>query len=435
MPKQMAKAALFIALGSGCESTSAEPIQPMPRASIEASPLPPRPPPIATPNTAQTIPSSAPSSTPITTLPFAEWMVSNCQIDELAPSAYTIAWFRYRRPADLLGPDDPPPQAQLKKLPEPGSDQAISKAREITLDWLNRPRSHVIDCSFLIEPRDCPRCKRGPVLRAHYIAYLPQALFQTPNQVQGMLFLIPGGNGGRTRPFMRPIPGHVVFERGSGGLDTKRLADAFYREHPQLPGSLIISLETAAGSYENGPTEHLTRDLPHHLQSIFLPHLEQNHKKAFLGAEGLSSGAAELYRAAFFEPHAFHTLGFSCMSCTGIDPRQGRLGGRPALLHFADSLAERRKLGEFEVHFAIGEYDGQLPCNRALYKELLAKGAAPNTENNPEAFRIYPEQRHDFDFLRISYPNSLYWQLNTLGSIAAAKTSNESPKEQTKAPP
>lgn len=404
--KARAALAAFLAALAACDASAPEP-----RKASE-SPIPQH---VAADPAPSVLPSPpAPvHPTPPSSLAFAHWMVSNCHLDTLAPSAYTIAWFRYARPTDLLGPGDPKPDEALAKLPEMGSKDALEQARAVERDWLQHPQSHVVDCSFLIEPRTCPDCRLGSVQRAHYVAYLPKLLFEQPERVHSMLLLIPGGNGGRTRPFMRPIPGHLVYDRGSGGLDTKRLADAFHTEHPELGASLIVALETSGGAYQNGPAEHLAHDLPGHLRSVFLSHLGE--RKAWLGAEGVSSGAGELYRAAMKHPDAFHTLGFSCMSCSGIDPRKGWLGGEASFQRFAEALSQRRKQGEFELRLAVGELDGQFKCNRALYRGFVATGAAADAHEEPQAFQVYPGEKHDFEFLRHSYRDSLYWHLSHLG--------------------
>lgn len=386
-------------------------------ASSTSSPpsAPPSPP---SPQAAQAEPANltVPPATPIDKepLPFLDWAVSHCHIDELMPSAYTLAWHRYKRPPDLLGPGDPHPLRVARTLPREGSAAAKEQAAALREAWLKSPQSHVIDCSLPIQGHRCLGCPPETVAHAYYIAYLPAALSSKPETARSVLFLVPGGNGGRTRPFMRPIPGRSVYDRGSGGLDTKLLADTFYAAHPDASQALIVALETSGIELEGGSVEHIARRMPSHVAATFLPHLAEGD--LIRGAEGVSSGAREIVRAAFKDPAAFHTVGLSCMACGGIHPRTARLAGAGALRAFADALATRKREGVFDVRFAIGSRDGQLPCNRAYRDLFLERGVLSGSDAG--AFTVVEGEKHDFNFLRRSYPAELEWHLTALDRIA-----------------
>jgi hypothetical protein len=126
-----------------------------------------------------------------------------------------------------------------------------------------------------IQGHPCQGCPLETIAHAYYVAYLPRALFVAPKTVRSALFLVPGGNGGRTRPFTRPIPNRSVYDKGSGGLDTKRRADAFYAAHPDASQAIIVALETSGIEAVGGSIEHLGRAMPGHIASTFLPHLSE----------------------------------------------------------------------------------------------------------------------------------------------------------------
>lgn len=357
--------------------------------------------------------ASAPPASPIE-LRYLDWVVSHCHVDELMPSAYTHAWHRYPRPADLLGPDDPVPLRVGRILPPEGSAAAKEQAAALKTAWLKSPRSHVIDCSLPIRTRRCPSCAVETVAHAHYVAYLPRALFVAPKTVRSVLLLVPGGNGGRSRPFMRPIPGRSVYDKGSGGLDTKRLADAFYSANQGASQAIVIALETSGLEVPSGSVEHLSHTMPGHIAETFLPHLSE--RDLVVGAEGVSSGAREIFRAAFHAPARFHTIGLSCMACGGIHPKTSRLAAPSEIRAFADVLADRRRKGSFDIRFAIGSRDGQLDCNKTFYDLFVEKGVFANTDK--DSFLIYDGEKHDFNFLRKSYAAQLEWHLAALHRIA-----------------
>jgi hypothetical protein len=358
--------------------------------------------------------SEPPPAAVTNSLPFLDWVVSHCHIDELVPSAYTFAWHRYRRPADLLGPEDPLPLRAGRALPREGSAAAKEQSGALRRAWIDNPRSHVIDCALPIKGHRCLGCPIETVAHTYYAAYLPRALFVAPETVRSALFLVPGGNGGRSRPFTRPIPDRSVYDRGSGGLDTKRRADAFYEAHPGASQAIIVALETSGFEAPSGPIEHLSRTMPGHIAATFLPHLGEGD--LVVGAEGVSSGAREILRAAFHDPRAFHTVGLSCMACGGVHPKTSRLAGPSELRAFADTLAARRREGSFDVRFAIGSRDGQLPCNKAYRDLFLERGVLSSAD--ADAFFVVEGEKHDFNFLRRAYPSQLDWHLAALARIA-----------------
>ena len=350
-------------------------------------------------------PVPAPSPT---SLPFMPWAVENCTIDALAPTPYSRAWLRYPKPADWVRPSDPTPLYDSRVPPKPGSIAAKETAAALEKAWLQRPESHVLDCSFRLYPRKCPHCVKQDNTLVRYIVYLPAKTFTEPSRVKSVLLIVPGGHGGRSRAFLRPINGLTVWDKGSGGLDAKSLADAFYAASPDGDQSLVVSLETSGIQHGSGAVEYLTYDIEQHLRTTFLPQNEPLR----IGVDGVSSGAREIIRAAFAKPESFRTIGLHCMACGGIHPERRLLGTRTELLAFAKTLAQSRAQGRFDLRMSIGSRDNQLPCNQAYW--ALFREAGLVTDSDSDLFRIVPGALHDFLFLAQAFPTHLQWHLEKL---------------------
>lgn len=354
---------------------------------------------------APTVPGERP-----TRLPFTQWIVENCVTDAIAPSDYSRGWLRHPKPQGLLRPSDPRPLFAPRDVPEPGSSAAEEAARALEARWLAAPESHVVDCTFRLKPRRCKHCERHEAELVRLLVYLPQKLFTAPGEVDSLLLLVPGGEGGRSRAFLPPIPDAAAgWDSGAGGLDTKALADAFYAAEPEGQQSVIASLETCGQEHASGAIEFLSFDIEHHLRK----HLLQREAPLRLGVDGVSSGARQILRAAFAKPDRFRTIGLSCMACGGVHPKKNRLGTREEVRAFAEHLAARRASGGFDLRIAIGERDNQLKCNRAFVDVFRSAGLIPEAELST-MFRVVPGALHDFAFLSQVYADQLRWHLDTL---------------------
>lgn len=349
-------------------------------------------------------------------LPFIEWLATHCRPDAVGPSPYTVAWSHYRHPADLLAADDPQPLVNAGPLPAPGSHAARALTTRLREEWMAHPRSHVVDCVVSLPTHGASGPSRSTE-QVRYVAYLPDALFEGRFEVGAILLLVPGGNGGRSRPFLRPIPGATIYEKGSGGLDTKRLADHFYGERPSAGRAIIVALDTSGFGSGAGSNELLTDDLYEHVRATFAPAL--SGAQLAHGVEGTSSGARATMRAAFAKPDAFDTLGFTCMACGGVNPQSRLLGTPEQLAQFADRLAERRRRGEVDLRFSIGSRDNQLPCNRAFWELFRREGVVGDGDD--DHFLVYEGALHDFAFMERSYGPQLLWHLTALDRIAQKK--------------
>lgn len=373
--------------------------------------------------------SSTPSAAPVTTpkvrelgparasLPFIQWTVEHCALDTLDSTPYLRAWLRYPKPADHLRPTDPQPSDTPVILPKPGSPESAALAAETEKAWLGTPKSRVVDCSFKLLARECEHCKKQENNIIHYIAYLPAELFTEPEKVQSVLFLVPGGHGGRSRAFLRRIPGYNIWAKGSGGLDVKIRADTFYAENPDVGPSIIVSLETPGSQHSSGATEFLTFDMEHHLRTTFLPDAAPTMR---IGVDGISSGAREIMKAAFAKPESFTTLALHCLSCGAIHPEKGLLAKRPELLAWAKKLAARREAGTFDLRMSIGSRDNQLPCNR-LYWTLFEEAGLVKPED-AALFHVVPGALHDFNYLVQAFPIHFAWHLQHLGRVPPKPT-------------
>lgn len=403
------------ALGAGSSASSAEAASASAFPS-SASPSPSSPSPQSPPSAPHASNADASKEPLPRELPFIDWLASHCRVDAVGPSPYTVAWSHYPHPKDLLAPDDPRPLVNAGPLPAAGSRRARALADQLRTDWSKEPRSHVVDCTTSLPTRGASSSSSSTE-HVRYVAYLPDALFDGRFEVSSILLLVPGGNGGRSRPFLRPIPGATIYEKGSGGLDTKRLADRFYGEHPGAGRAIIVALETSGFGAESGAGELLTGDVYEHIRATFAPTLPQ--AELAHGVEGTSSGARATMRAAFAKPDAFDTLGFSCMACGGVNPQSRLLGTPEQLAQFADRLAERRRRGEVDLRFSIGSRDNQLPCNRAFWELFRREGVV--TAADDDHFLVYEGALHDFAFMERSYAPQLLWHLTELDRVARLK--------------
>ena len=366
------------------------------------------------------------------------WLASSCHIDELGPSAYTSTRRNYKVPRSALPKDAIPLVKDGDWLPEPESRGEAKRAAAIERDWTQQPaKSRVIDCSFLIKQRYCSHCAGGQNKQAHYVAYLPKALFERAADVHSILTVIPGGRGGRHRPFLTPLPGKTVFQRSSGGLEIKQRVDAWLHEHPGANEPIVVATQSHGAEYPNGSLEYLGYDLPRHLSDAFLG--GRPLSKLVLGAEGISSGATAIVRLLHAKPGRLSTVGLTCMSCFLVDP--GRHSAREQFQHetWAATLTKQRSAGRFAMRFNIGSRDGQLPCNRRFYTALADGGlfdkdkvAFSNCHETREAdsdhcdtqrdgWAQWHDEMHHYAMLNKSYPSQIRWHLEQLNSIVAKR--------------
>ena len=361
-------------------------------------------------------------------------MASNCLVDKLGPGRYTTTWRNYRVPASQLPADAIEVAPPNHWLPKQKSAAAQQRARAIEHLFTDEPAtSHTVDCAFLIPQRYCNRCTVGQNKLAHYVAYLPKALFVDPTRVRSILTLVPGGRGGRHRPFLTPLPGKTVFQRGSGGLRVKQHVDHWLAAHPNATPPIVVAVQSHGDAYPNGSIEYLSFDLPKHLSDTFLA--KRPLDDLVLGAEGISSGAMAIVRVMHAKPGRFATVGLTCMSCFLVDPGRGPARQQFQHQRWAARLARQRRAGLFAMRFNIGSRDGQLPCNRRFYETLAAGGLfddqpiryhgctdsrppdADHCDTQQDGFVQWHNEMHHYSMLAKSYPAQLDWHLEQLDSI------------------
>jgi hypothetical protein len=367
-------------------------------------------------------------------LPFLEWVASHCLIDALGPSAYTAAWFRHARLLTSFEEDAlwPVPNG-VEPLPE-GSPEAAELAAALRERFRMEPKSHVVDCRFEVPLRNCEHCKGKGDAFGHYIAYLPAALFSEPERVRAMLFLVPGGRGGRSRAFLSPIPGKTFYEQGWGGLRTKQIVDAYLEGRPGAAAPIVVSLESAGSEINNGRIEHLTHDVPRHIAETYLGGAPLS--EIAIGAQGISSGGRAITEALFEKPESFHTVALTCMACGVLDTRRPFAFPAAEADAWARALKTRADRGLFSMRFTIGSRDGQKPCSDGLYAFLgerglfdlesppvysnCAVGAAPSEERcdvERPSWRSYAGEMHHYGLLQKSFAPELEWILGELDKV------------------
>ncbi|MEM9695985.1 MAG: hypothetical protein AAGA56_25805, partial [Myxococcota bacterium] len=331
--------------------------------------------------------------------------------------------------------------------PEVGTRAAKKRAAELRTQWLKDPQSRVLDCTGTFAMRVCRHCRNhGKRLRRiHYTVYLPRRFFVDTAAVRSLLMLVPGGNGGRTRPFLTQIPGKTVFHRGSGGLRTKQRIDQLLAREPGLAAPMVIGLETPGHPYVNGAVEHLSVDLPAHVASLFLA--GRDPQTLWLAAEGISSGSRAILDTLFAKPDSLHVAGLTCMACGSIAGARGlgasrkknpqAISPRQVETWARESLRPRAARRELFVRFAIGTRDGQRPCSEALhelfvehqivngnavYRRLTCYDSIPGPERarcdyEEQDFASYAGEMHHYGLLEKSYAPSLEWQLRRLTEL------------------
>lgn len=352
-----------------------------------------------------------------------EFLATNCYTDELGPSAYGKTWLMYGIARERVAGDAPFPVRDGTRLPGVGSAEAKTRATALREAWLRSPTSRVVDCKVYVPRRACDHCFAAAHARPHlsggpqtirYAAYLPAKLFRDPAAIRSMLVLVPGGNGGRSRPFLAPLPNVSIKNKGSGGLETQRRVDEYLAANPKSTAPIVVALESSGEESPNGASEFLSVDLPNHIADVYLGRTDG--ESLALGLEGVSSGSRSIVRLMHERPDAVTTAGLSCLACGGVDPRTRRLGKREELASWSEKLAKRVGTGDLAIRFAIGSRDNQLPCNRALY-DLWADGGALKDSD----FVVYEGALHDYAFLERSYPDQLTWHLARLSEIAARR--------------
>lgn len=350
------------------------------------------------------------------------FIATHCYADEIGPSSYTKTWLSYKLTPDKLPADAHFPLQDGKVFPRYGQ-AATARAAELREAWLKTPRSHIIDCAYDVETRHCPTCAPPPNFRprgaridekTHYVAYLPAALFSEPSRVRALLVLVPGGNGGRSRPFLTPHPDASIWKKGSGGLETQQRVDRYLAAHPETVPPIVMALQTAGEETPYGPTDYLTLDVPAHTAKTLLGGVAQ--KDLVVGYEGISSGSRAMVRAFFQHPDVMNTVGLSCLACGGVNVRTGVLGSPKQMKAWSERLAERRRDGDLQIRFAIGSRDNQLPCNRELHSLMQEAGFYKSPD---EDFFIYQGELHNYNFLIRAYPDMIDWHLATLTDIHA----------------
>ncbi len=366
---------------------------------------------------------------------FYDYIASHCLIDTLARTPYALGWETWikeeRRSRSFVPKHSPTPIRRAYGIPDPGTDGARARAAMLRKEWGAKPRSHVVDCRVDFPPGDP---KDPKATRTWYTAYLPEALIRDPATVRSVLLLVPGGNGGRTRYFLTPIPRKTIYHKMSGGLQTKYFTDEWLKAHPGASAPIIAATNGPALLHTNGPVTFFTEDMPSHLATTYLG---RPHTEVALGVEGISSGSRELMYAFRAKPAAFNTLGLTCMHCRrndGIDPDK-HLGTDVERWAWLETVGQRARDGHLHIRFSVGNRDNQWGCNKEFHDLFVEAGALAEAEprydrckadhevgpdwcdTHWDGFYLVEGAAHHYGLLIQSWRPQLNWHLERLDKV------------------
>ncbi len=374
--------------------------------------------------------SDAPAAPP-PSLPFARFMASSCLIDQLARTEYAEGWEGWFREPDFVPEGAPlpaPPEAQKAMRPE--AIEALTQ--QINRTWTANPESHIADCTYVIPARECPGCAGRGSSSINYIVWLPPEASEDPGSVTSILLVVPGGNGGRTRYFLTPVPGTNIYKKKSGGLETKRRADDFREARPGEVAPIIVALDSGGFLSANGSTEFLTYDIPMHIAKTYLG--RDNLEGIKLGVEGISSGARVMMDALRAKPDAFDTFGVIAMHCGGRNGITVKdLGSTEEREAWLKVLKARVDAGELHFRFSVGNRDPGWRCHMEFYDMFVKAGIFPKSEpvyecdasiKTPslskctasfrEDMNLYDGHGHNYGIMLEAWAPHLFWHLALL---------------------
>lgn len=364
--------------------------------------------------------------------PFIEHAVERCYLDRLARSDYLDDWVRAGGIERGIPEGDPVPSPSLS-LPSWGPrprDAGFSSARAAIVRSLGDGRSHVMDCTFSTRAKDPPHAL-GAVT---YAVYLPADYLRNPRRTRGVLVLVPGGRGDRTRWFLTAKPGSL-FERGTGGLSLRSRLDRYASEHPSAPSPIVVTTDGPTGRWIDGRVEFIGRDLPAHIARTYLPHTPE--REIPFGVQAISLGAAFTMRAVFADPTRFRSVGLMGTFCDakGLLPERDFA---PDAARFYERLAQLVARGALSMRMDIGRRDTLYECNKRWYFALQRAGVFERREE-PEyercqgrarpssatcwarwpGFTTIPRLGHHYAAVVPVFEEDLRWQLDRLLALTS----------------
>ncbi len=387
-------------------------------------------------------PATAAPPVPAAPISLFEHIASRCLTDQLARTEYAQGWEGWFLEDRFLTEGAPRPAPRRPAPMEPVVGPVLPKAERLRAEWTADPKSHTIDCSFTFTKRDCPTCPGRGATQANYAAYLPRDLFLDPAKVTSVLLLVPGGNGGRTRYFLTPVPDKSIHAKKSGGLEVKKYVDTWVKAHPGATPPIVVALDSAGFLSANGHVEYMTHDLPDHIARVFLG---RDVKTLTVGADGISSGSRAIMAALRDKPGSLRTVGLHCMHCrrfNGIDPQKHF--GKPAQRRkWLDGLTTLRHEGQLDIKWSVGNRDNQWPCNKEFYDLFVEagfyradppkygpcdEGAQPSTGACTvrwDGFDLYNGQGHHYGLMRDSWAPHINWHLDRLANFHGGRTPDQ----------
>ena len=367
---------------------------------------------------------------------YLDYVASHCLVDRLLTDRYSIELLQARgqAPLDVERPHLP----ATVMPPAPGDLGYAVYAAQMKADWVANPRSHVLDCTIEVAPRDCPTCKthttRSRTFR--YGMYVPKQFVETPGTTKSVLLLAPGGRGGRVRWFLEPEAYKVNQSRMTQGLGLQGKLDAHLGEHPELLAPLVITMDDPGFGYTNGTGEFMTHDLIEHVLATYLP--GHTRDDIAFGVDAISSGSRNAALAFVEKPDAFDTFGWMCTFCSddgGFDPDRYFRAGSPGE-ETMKVWEQRAQKGQLHMKFSIGKRDPFVGCNRKMHALLVEGGVIPADHEPMErdcaaddqgkqacvtvrpGMTEYPGVGHNYSLMPLAFDQHLYWHIEKLTAVA-----------------
>lgn len=368
--------------------------------------------------------SAVPSAADPEAWPFVAHAVERCHVDRLASSPYLRDWVAAGG-LDRARPEgDPAPSLELS-LPSWGPREgspAYASARESVARALSVDRSHVMDCTALVRDHEPPH-RLGAIA---YTVYLPRDYLRFPRRTRGVLLMVPGGRGDRTRWFLTAAPGSV-YERGTGGLSLRTHLDRWASAHPAAAMPIVVTVDGPTGAWIDGREAWIGRDLPAVIAQTYLPHVPEGALR--VGVQAISMGAAVAMRAARQWPERFDAIALMGLFCDdkGLLPERDFGADRA---QFYQRLATRIREGSLAMRMSIGRRDALYERNKRWYFELQRAGlfalqrdptyerCEPGAPESTAAcwarwpgFTVIPRLGHHYAAVVPVFEEDLAWQL------------------------
>jgi hypothetical protein len=290
--------------------------------------------------------------------------------------------------------------------------------------WASALDSHVLDCGLDLGSEVLP-----------YTIYLPRDYLEHPERPRGVLFLLPGGHGDRSRWFLTPLPTPSMIP-GTGGLEIRRRVDAWSAAHPTAVAPLVVGLDRHEPRGGLGP--FLSELFRRHLTETWLP--AQAPGRTAWGVASISSGCVTILRVLRAHPSAYDLAEFLSPYVHPRGFRVAELGHGESRDAWLREVAALHRAGRVRWHFSVGEADDHFPRVQALHEVLVRGGVFPRVREPTRedctrsrhgsrycvhavpGLRSVPRTGHSYLALLPTFPWSLDMLLGGLSDAQARRT-------------